>query len=111
MDELGLSNDVTQFTVSDFGGILALNGDGTDQGWGSHHFAIGFGVNGRRIIGIIPPADFSHSLDAGSGRLIPIMVADQYAAQLGQWYGLNASELASVFPQLGGFSSVPLIFT
>ncbi|MFT5710931.1 MAG: hypothetical protein ACI8QT_001631 [Halioglobus sp.] len=38
-------------------------------------------------------SDFGHALDAGSGRLIPTMAVDQYAAQLGQWYGLSDSEL------------------
>jgi uncharacterized protein (DUF1501 family) len=110
MVDLGLNNDVTLFTASDFGRTLALNGDGTDHGWGGHHFVIGGGVNGQRIIGDIPPADFGHALDAGSGRLIPTMAVDQYAAQLGQWYGLNASELVGVFPQLGKFSPVASIF-
>ena len=44
--ELGIANCVTSFTASDFGRTLASNGDGSDHGWGSHHFVVGGAVNG-----------------------------------------------------------------
>src|SRR5207342_1501386 len=36
--ELGLAEQVTAFSASDFGRTFTTNGDGTDHGWGSHHF-------------------------------------------------------------------------
>ncbi|MEP7140265.1 MAG: DUF1501 domain-containing protein, partial [Caldimonas sp.] len=33
-----MRNNVTLFTASDFGRTITTNGDGTDHGWGSHHF-------------------------------------------------------------------------
>ncbi|HBL26416.1 MAG TPA: hypothetical protein DD490_06240, partial [Acidobacteria bacterium] len=39
--ELGVANDVTSFTASDFGRTYISNGDGSDHGWGSHHFVMG----------------------------------------------------------------------
>ncbi|MFT7140364.1 MAG: hypothetical protein ACJAXW_003529 [Candidatus Azotimanducaceae bacterium] len=75
-----------------------------------HDFVVGGGVEGQRIIGDIPPTDFGHASDAGGGRLIPTIAVDQYAAQLGRWYGLNGSELAEIFPQLGSFNPLPSIF-
>ena len=84
MVELGLSNQVTLLTASDFGRTLAINGDDTDHGWGAHYFVVGGGVNGNQIIGDIPPPTFDHAQDAGGGRLIPTISVEQYAAALGQ---------------------------
>ncbi|MEO8124330.1 MAG: DUF1501 domain-containing protein, partial [Burkholderiales bacterium] len=38
---MGVGNDVTTFTASDFGRTFTSNGDGTDHGWGAHHFVMG----------------------------------------------------------------------
>jgi len=110
MNELGLSNDVTLFTASDFGRTLSVNGDGTDHGWGGHHFVIGGGVQGNRIYGEIPPYDFGHDFDAGNGRLIPTTSVEQYAEPLGRWFGLNDAELAASLPNLANFSAPSLTF-
>lgn len=104
MASLGLSEQVTLFTASDFGRTLVVNGDGTDHGWGGHHFVVGGAVNGREIYGDVPPPSVNHSLDAGRGRLIPGLAVDQYAGQLGRWFGLDSSELATALPNLGRFN-------
>ena len=70
-EEMGVAQDVTTFTAADFGRTLTVNGDGTDHGWGSHHFVVGGGVNGGDIYGDIPVAELGHAQDAGNGRLIP----------------------------------------
>ncbi len=110
MQELGLADSVTTFTASDFGRTLAVNGDGTDHGWGSHHFVIGQAVQGRNIYGQMPTYDFGHDQDAGSGRLIPTTSVEQFAAPLGSWFGLNATELAIALPNLGNFPTPPPAF-
>jgi uncharacterized protein (DUF1501 family) len=46
MTTLGLNNNVTTFTASDFGRTLTANSDGTDHGWGSHHIVTGGAVAG-----------------------------------------------------------------
>jgi uncharacterized protein (DUF1501 family) len=102
--ELGVQNDVTAFTASDFGRTLAVNGDGTDHGWGAHHFVVGGAVNGNRIIGDIPPPVVNHDQDSGSGRLIPTLAVEQLAASLAAWFGLTAGEIQSALPNLGSFS-------
>lgn len=107
MQEIGLSNDVTLFTASDFGRTLAINGDGTDHGWGNHHFVIGDAVQGGQIYGDIPPYDFEHDQDAGSGRLIPTTSVEQFAEPLGRWFGLSDAELNAALPNLGNFSAGP----
>jgi len=110
MKELGLNDQVTLFTASDFGRTLAINGDGTDHGWGGHHFITGGAVQGRRIYGDIPESSFDHAQDAGNGRLIPTLSVDQYAAALGQWYGLTDDQLSIIFPALSNFPAPPALF-
>ncbi len=107
MQEIGLASDVTLFTASDFGRTLAINGDGTDHGWGSHHFVIGDAVQGNQIYGDMPPYDFDHDQDAGSGRLIPTTSVEQFAEPLGRWFGLNDGEIAAALPNLSSFSAGP----
>lgn len=108
--ELGIENDVTLFTASDFGRTLAINGDGTDHGWGAHHFVVGGAVQGRNIYGQVPVADFDHDQDAGGGRLIPTTSIEQFAEPLGRWFGLNDTEIAAALPNLSNFTDPPLAY-
>lgn len=101
--ELGLEDSITTFTAADFGRTLTVNGDGTDHGWGSHHFVVGGAVNGGDIYGAVPVAELGHAQDAGNGRLIPQIAVEQYAAPLGRWFGLSDSELAVALPHLSTF--------
>jgi uncharacterized protein (DUF1501 family) len=114
-----ISNNVTLFTASDFGRTFTSNGDGTDHGWGAHHFVVGGAVNGGDIYGDFPvtavnnqanPAGgtFVNDRDVGSGNLIPNISVDQYAGTMANWFGLNTTELATVFPNLNNFSSTTL---
>lgn len=107
---LGVSDRVTLFTASDFGRTLLTNGDGSDHGWGSHHFIVGGAVRGRNIYGRFPVTTTGTSDDVGSGRLLPSTSVTQMAADLGGWMGLNRTELASVLPGLGNFASTPIGF-
>lgn len=103
-----MRNNVTLFTASDFGRTFASNGSGTDHGWGGHHFVVGGAVKGRDIYGTFPQTSVSTSaldnpLDIGSGTLIPQISVDQYAATLAKWFGLSATEITEVFPNLINF--------
>lgn len=102
-EAMGVENDVTSFTASDFGRSLIPNSTGTDHGWGSHHFVLGGAVNGGRIFGNIPQAEIGHDQDAGRGRLIPELSVDQYANALGRFYGLTLDERKEVLPNLSNF--------
>ena len=103
--EAGLADAVTTFTASDFGRTLTTNADGTDHGWGNHHFAVGGAVRGGRIVGDIPPAVEGHGQDLGRGRIVPTLATSQYAASLGRWFGLSDGQLADALPGLGRFDS------
>lgn len=110
MDSMDIAKNVTLFTGSDFGRTLAANGDGTDHGWGAHHFVVGGAVQGGQIFGDLPVSELNHQLDAGSGRLIPTTAVDQYAACFGKWMGLDDSELSSIFPNLVNLGQGPELF-
>jgi uncharacterized protein (DUF1501 family) len=104
LGELNVRNQVTTFTASDFGRSLASNGDGSDHGWGSHHFVVGGAVKGRDIYGQFPTVAFGTNEDSGQGRLIPTTSVDQYAASFARWMGLSDTQLADVLPNLQYFS-------
>ena len=107
MNELGIQDNVTLFTASDFGRTLAVNGDGTDHGWGAHHLVVGGAVRGNQIYGSIPEPVFGHQQDAGSGRLIPTASVEQFAAPMGRWFGLNDQQLQTALPNLANFVGLP----
>jgi uncharacterized protein (DUF1501 family) len=108
--ELGVADKVTTFTASDFGRTLQSNGDGSDHGWGSHHFIMGGAVNGGRFYGVAPQISVTSTDQVGQGRLLPGISVDQYASTLATWFGVSASELPSVSPNIGRFSTSNLGF-
>lgn len=108
VDELGLGEKITTFTMSDFGRTLTSNGDGTDHGWGGHQLIMGGAVNGGELYGTVPSLDLGSDDDLGDGRIIPTLSVDQYAASLSRWFGLSESELNAVFPNLSRFDNSDL---
>lgn len=108
--ELGVSSQVTAFTASDFGRTLVSNNDGSDHGWGSMHFVVGDGVKGKSFVGTPPTIANGGPDDVGQGRLLPALSVDQYGATLATWFGVSASDQASVLPNLANFSRKDLGF-
>jgi uncharacterized protein (DUF1501 family) len=114
--ELGVSNQVTQFTASDFGRSLGFNGGGSDHGWGNHQLIVGGAVQGKKIYGkfptlapLTPPGVFGPE-DTGVGRWIPSTSVEEYSATLARWFGVSATDLPTVFPNLGRFANPNLGF-
>ena len=105
-----LVNQVTTFTVSEFGRTLTNNGDGTDHGWGGHHLVFGGAVNGNRIYGKMPSLKptSTNPDDIDGGRLIPTLSTDQYAHTLAKWYGLQEADRLTMFPNLN-FMNDPIL--
>ena len=108
--EMGVASNVTTFTASDFGRTLVCNGDGSDHGWGSHHFVLGGQVVGNRIYGSMPNLAIDGPNDSGDGRWIPTTSVDEYSATLARWFGVTNTDMATVFPNLGRFSHPNLGF-
>lgn len=110
LKELELVEQVTLFTASEFGRTLSVNDDGTDHGWGGHHFVLGGAVKGRQVIGKLPPPEFGHPQDAGEGRLIPTISIEKYVETLAQWFGIEDSELKKILPNVDKFPNLPSLF-
>ena len=110
MVELSTTQKVTLFTASDFGRTLTVNGDGTDHGWGGHHFVVGGAVKGKQLVGAYPDLAVNGPTDAGNGRLIPTTSVEQYAATLAAWMGVSASDIPVILPNVVNFSARDLGF-
>jgi uncharacterized protein (DUF1501 family) len=108
--ELGVAGNVTTFTASDFGRTLVTNGTGSDHGWGSHHIAVGGAVRGGRTYGRFPILAIDGPDDTGDGRWIPSSSVEQYSAPLARWFGVGASDIPTVFPNLSRFDASALDF-
>ncbi len=101
--ELGVENDVTTFTISDFARKLVSNGNGSDHAWGGHALVMGGAVAGQKIYGQYPNLYLGNSLDTGDGRLIPTTSCDEYFAELAMWFGASPSDLNQILPNIGNF--------
>jgi uncharacterized protein (DUF1501 family) len=124
----GLSNNVTTFTLSDFGRTLQPSGAGagtvgTDHAWGSHSFIMGGSVLGGSFYGSARPDGTGlpygypamqlggpDDTNSNRGQWIPTTAIDQYAATLANWYGLATADRAAVFPNLFRFATPNLGF-
>jgi uncharacterized protein (DUF1501 family) len=103
-NELGVAQDVTTFTASDFGRTYPTNGTGSDHGWGSHQFVLGGAVQGGRLFGTFPTLAVNGPDDTGQGRWIPTTSVDEMSATLATWFGVSASDLPTILPNIGRFA-------
>jgi uncharacterized protein (DUF1501 family) len=105
--EMGVAQNVTTFTESDFSRTYQpTTTDGSDHAWGSHHLVFGGAVQGGKIFGQFPQFELGGPNDTDTrGRWIPTTSIDQYGATLCSWFGIPASALATVFPNLANFST------
>jgi uncharacterized protein (DUF1501 family) len=108
--EIGKANQVTTFTASDFGRTFESNGRGSDHGWGGHHIVMGGAVQGARLYGRYPQLVIEGPDDTDSGRWIPSTSVDEYAATLARWFGVSATDMPLVFPNIGRFANPNLGF-
>jgi uncharacterized protein (DUF1501 family) len=108
--ELGVADKVTTFTASDFGRTLSSNADGSDHGWGSHHFVMGGAVKGKKFYGTAPKVSIQSNDQVGQGRLLPSTAVDEFAATLARWFGCAPSELPGILPNVTNFTNTDLGF-
>jgi uncharacterized protein (DUF1501 family) len=102
--ELGIADRVTSFTASDFGRTLTSNSNGSDHGWGSHHFVMGGAVRGRGFYGAPPVLANNGPDDVGQGRLLPSLSVDQFGATLARWFGISDGQMATVLPNIVNYN-------
>ncbi len=103
MQEIGMENNVTTFSTSDFGRTLTSNGRGSDHGWGGNHFVMGGAVKGGQVFGTYPDLSLGNPLDTGRGVLMPTLSTDEYFADLALWMGVPAGRLGDVIPNISRF--------
>lgn len=106
--ELGIADNVTTYTISDFARTLTSNGNGSDHAWGGNNMVMGGAVNGGRIFGAYPKMDLSSGNNSNisfRGNFIPTVSTDEMYAELALWYGVSPSDLCYVLPNLGNFYS------
>ena len=110
--ELGVANNVTTFTLSEFSRTLQPGTNaGTDHAWGSHQLIQGGAVKGNNVYGTFPTLALGGPDDAGNnGRWIPTTALDQYAATLASWFGVSNANLPTIFPNLANFTTSNLGF-
>ncbi|MEM1328272.1 MAG: DUF1501 domain-containing protein [Bacteroidota bacterium] len=104
-NDLQMQDNVTAFTISDFGRTLTSNGQGSDHAWGGNQVIVGGAVNGQDIYGQYPNlglADNPLNL-SDRGTLIPTTSVDAYFAELALWFGVSPNDLATIFPNIGRF--------
>jgi uncharacterized protein (DUF1501 family) len=116
LGEIGAREQVTTFTMSEFGRTLTSNGSGSDHAWGGHMLVLGEHVLGRQIYGKYPAMVLNANDDANQdwsfnrGQYIPTTAIEQVAASLARWMGVPESGLDALFPLLRNFSPRDLGF-
>jgi uncharacterized protein (DUF1501 family) len=108
LQQMQIENNVALFTASDFGRTLTSNGDGSDHGWGAHHFVVGGAVQGG-VYGTFPQVTFDTAEDVGQGNLLPTTSVDQYAGTLARWFGVPESRIPEVLPNISNFGTSPYL--
>lgn len=103
LKEVGMANQVTTFTASDFGRTLTSNGRGSDHGWGGNHLIMGGAVKGGKVYGQYPSLKVNNPLDTGRGVLMPTTSTDVYFAELAMWLGVKPNQLDAVLPNIKRF--------
>lgn len=100
MKALGLQDNVTAFTMSDFGRVFKGNAsNGTDHAWGSNHLVLGGALANGKVHGRYPDMTFGGSEDTSNdGRWIPSIATEEYVGAIAQWYGVSAADMPYIFP-------------
>ena len=108
LKEMGMENEVTVISVSEFGRSTGNNGSGSDHAWGGSYFMLGGAVQGG-LYGTLPDLTLGSDDDlTHKGRLIPTISFTQYYATVLKWFGLDDTSLANILPELSNFSTKDL---
>lgn len=117
VNDLKIPQSITTFTMSEFARTLNSNGDGTDHAWAGIQFVMGGAVKGQKLYGapaasgsLFPNQTLNGPDCLSRGQMMPAVSCDQYAATLASWLGVQACDIAQIFPYLGNFPASDLGF-
>ncbi|TCP34077.1 DUF1501 domain-containing protein [Sphingomonas sp. BK235] len=104
---LGLGDNVTAFTMSDFGRTYKGNAQyGCDHAWGSNHLVLGGGVTARGVFGRYPDPTLGGSDDISwEGRFLPTTSQEEYIGAILRWHGVSDADMGYVVPNWSTWSS------
>lgn len=114
LEALGVADNVTTFTTSEFGRSLRSNGNGTDHAWAGHNLIIGGAVKGG-LYGEFPDWRLGKRGDEGgkqdsrrNGTIIPKIAMEQQHATIAKWFGADDATLHGIFGNLHKFGTTGL---
>ncbi len=109
MKALGLGDNVTAFTMSDFGRTFRANAQrGSDHAWGNNHIVVGGAVKNRTVFGAYPDVTLGGNQDVDTnGRWIPTTAVEEYIGAVATWYGVAPADLPYVFPNYATWTTAP----
>ncbi|MDR6788478.1 uncharacterized protein (DUF1501 family) [Sphingomonas sp. BE138] len=107
MQSLGLQDNVTTFTMSDFGRTYRGNAQfGSDHAWGNNHLVIGGGVTPKGVFGRYPDPTLGGADDiSNEGRFLPTMAQEEYLGAILKWHGVADGDMPYVVPNWGTWST------
>lgn len=108
---VGVGDQVTLFTASDFNRTYNSNGKGSDHAWGNHQVVAGGAVRGGQLYGDFPRLEISGPDDTGTrGSWIPTISTDEFSSTMALWFGVPPSDLELVLPNIRHFGRPNLGF-
>lgn len=107
MRSVGMAENVTAFTMSDFGRTYRGNAqNGTDHAWGSNHLVVGGNVVPGGIFGTYPDPVLGGTDDvSGEGRFVPAVAQEEYIGAIARWHGVGNADMPYVFPNWATWST------
>ena len=111
LNEMGVFSDVTTFVGSEFARTLTSNGNGSDHAWGGNAILMGGDVIGNNIYGSYPSLQINSPQYLDGGVMVPTTATDSMFAELALWYGVEPSDLSTIFPNLGNFHNLATLNT
>jgi uncharacterized protein (DUF1501 family) len=107
MQSIGMAENVTAFTMSDFGRTYRGNAqNGTDHAWGGNHLVVGGNVQPGGIFGAYPDPVLGGATDVSSeGRFVPAVAQEEYIGAIARWHGVSDADMPYVFPNWSTWST------
>ncbi|WP_052507889.1 DUF1501 domain-containing protein [Sphingomonas hengshuiensis] len=107
MQSIGMAENVTAFTMSDFGRTYRGNAQsGTDHAWGSNHLVVGGNVAPGGIFGAYPDPVLGGASDiASDGRFVPALAQEEYIGAIARWHGVADADMPYVLPNWSTWSN------